>query len=285
MTGHPAGRSLATVQQELIRAAARLKASGVPNPSRDARRLMAAALEVEPDRLTLHMADPMSSKQQQRFDGFCAARAGREPISRILAERMFYGRQFKITPYVLDPRPETEMLVEVALADPFDTILDIGTGSGAIVLSILAERPNTYAIATDISADALKTASENAKTIGVADRVRFLRSDWYQTVTGRFDLIVSNPPYITALEIAELEPEVLDHEPRIALTDGADGLAAYREIARGALGHLVSGGRILVEISPTQAQAVTNIFRSAGLTDIRVYPDLDGRDRVVAVRT
>ena len=268
----------------LSRAAADLRAAGIPDPMRDARLLLAHALGVAPERLTLHLHDAADPKAAARFDDLIAARRQRRPLSHLTGRRLFWGRSFRVTPDVLDPRPETETLVALVLAAPFASVLDLGTGSGAIVLSLLADRPQARGTGTDISAAALAVARSNAAALGVDDRVDLILSDWWAQVTGRFDLVVSNPPYIAAAEMAALSPEVRDHEPHLALTPGGDGLDAYRAIAAQAPLHLAPGGRILVEIGPTQGPAVAALFADAGLHDIRLNPDMDGRDRVVAAR-
>ena len=275
---------MTTVREALSTGSRELQAAGIALPNRDARRLMAAALPVAADRLTLHLADRMDDAQSVRFNAFIARRVTREPVSHIVGERAFYGRQFQVTPDVLDPRPETETLVELALAEPFKKVLDLGTGSGCIAITLLAERPAAHGVGTDISDRAVLIAGQNAARQGVADRLILPLSEWYEDIGGRFDLIVSNPPYIAADEMAGLEPEVRDFEPRMALTDEADGLTAYRHIAAGALDHLKPGGRLMVEIGPTQARAVSAFFREVGLENVCVHPDLDGRDRVVAAR-
>jgi release factor glutamine methyltransferase len=189
-----------------------------------------------------------------------------------------------VTPDVLDPRPETETLVAAALAAPFARLLDLGTGSGALAVSLLAERPAATGLATDVSAAALDVARENAGRIGVADRLTLRQADWTEGLSGRFDLILSNPPYIPAAEIAGLAPEVRDWEPRGALTDGGDGLSAYRAIAAGAPRLLAPGGRLLVEIGAGQADVVAAIFTAAGLEEPSRHRDLDERVRCLASR-
>ncbi len=271
-----------TVGRAMQAAAAYLTRQGVPDAGRDVRYLMAAALGIGRDRLILHERDELGYEAEAAFDGFVAARSGREPVSRILGERLFFGRAFKVTPYVLDPRPETETLIEVALRAPFSEVLDLGTGSGCIALTLLAERPEATAIATDISPDALETAGVNAARLKVLGRVHFERSDWFESVGGSYDLIVSNPPYIHPDELRDLAPEVEHFDPKIALTDSLDGLSAYRRIAAQAPVHLAPGGRLIVEIGPTQGAAVSDLFRAAGLIDVVIHKDLDGRDRVVA---
>ncbi len=243
----------------------RLRRAGVDGA--DARRLWRLAEETGAD-----------------FEELVERRASREPFSHIAGYREFWTHRFRVTPDVLDPRAETETLVELALSEPFTKVLDLGTGSGCIVISLLAERPGAMGVGTDISERAVLIAGENAAAIGVADRLVLPLSDWFEDVGGTYDLIVSNPPYIAADEMAGLQPEVRDHEPRVALTDEEDGLQAYCAIASGAPDHLKPGGRLLVEIGPTQAQAVTALFLAAGLVDVTVHTDLGGRDRVVAAR-
>ena len=270
-----------SVQTVLTREARKLEAAGIDDALRDARRLMTAALEIGSDRLTLHVQEIIGADARRTFEAYCARRADREPVSRILGGRLFYGRWFKNAPYVLDPRPETECLIALALDRDFEAVLDIGTGSGCIALTLLAERPNSSAVATDISEQALEIAKKNADVLDVSARVSFGISNWFDAVTGQFDLIVSNPPYIHPDEIAGLAPEVAKRDPFIALSDGLDGLTAYREIATHALSHLTPGGRVLVEIGPTQGADVSALFSEAGLGNVAVHPDLDGRDRNV----
>ncbi|PTW50123.1 peptide chain release factor N(5)-glutamine methyltransferase [Rhodovulum kholense] len=266
----------------LAGAVARLRAAGIPDPQRDARRLLAHALEIAPGRLTLVLPEPVPPAAEARFAAALDRRAAREPVSHIVGLRTFWGRDFRVSRDVLDPRPETETLIEAALSAPYSNVLDLGTGSGCILLTLLLERPGTAGTGTDISAPALAVARENADRLG-CDRARFVLSDWDAAVEGRFDLVVSNPPYIAEAEMPGLAPD-LAFEPRGALTDGGDGLSAYRAIARAAPARLAPGGRLLVEIGPTQARAVSAIFAGAGLETVAIRPDLDGRDRVVEAR-
>ncbi|MDQ7263809.1 peptide chain release factor N(5)-glutamine methyltransferase [Paracoccus sp. PS-1] len=271
-----------TGAEALRQGAARLAAAGVPAAADDARLLLAHALELPRRHLAAALAAPLPPEALRRFDAALAARAARQPVSQILGRRAFWKHEFRVTRDTLDPRPETEALVEAALAEPFASVLDLGTGTGAILISLLAERPGARGLGTDISPAALELAQENAAKLGVC--ADFLESDWFASVSGEFDLIVSNPPYIALDEMADLSPEVREWEPRKALTDEADGLSAYRAIAAGAPAHLSPGGRLLVEIGPTQGAAVAALMREAGLTEARILPDLDGRDRVVAAR-
>ena len=203
------------------------------------------------------------------------------PVSHLIGEREFYGRRFKVSRDVLDPRPETESLIEAALAEPYERVLDLGVGSGCILVTLLAERQEATGLGVDISEAACLQASANAVLHRVEARADIQQSDWFEAVEGRFDLIVSNPPYIALEEMEGLSAEVRGHEPGIALTDGGDGLSAYRRIAAQAAAHLTSGGRVLVEIGPTQGQAVSALLEAAGLRGVAVLPDMDGRDRVV----
>lgn len=270
---------------EALRAAVPvLQAAGVADAARDARRLLAHAMGIAADRMNLHLADVPDAAQSAAFDAAIARRAGRQPVSQIIGQRDFYGRSFRVTADTLDPRPETECLIEAALAEPFSRVLDLGTGTGCILLTLLAERPLARGLAVDISDAALAVARDNAEALGLTARAGFRRSDWFSAVSGQFDLIVANPPYIAQAEMAALAPEVRDWEPHLALSAGADGLDAYRVIAAGAGAHLSAPGRILVEIGPTQRAAVTRLFGDAGFSDIVTLPDLDGRDRLVVAR-
>lgn len=270
-----------SVQAALNAGRDRLRAAGIEGAEKDARLLMAAALGLTPDRVILHLRDPLSEEVEFFYENALARRLAREPVSHILGGRWFYGRWFHVTADVLDPRPETEILIAQALRHPFKEVLDLGTGTGCILLSLLAERPGATGIGTDISPQALAIAEWNAAELNVGDRLALIESDWFSAVGGRFDLIVSNPPYIAVAEMAALAPDVRDYEPHGALTDGADGLSAYRAIAAAAPGHLTPGGRVLVEIGPSQGRAVSDLFAEAGLSEITVTPDFDGRDRVV----
>lgn len=268
----------------LAAAVPRLWAAGVEDAPRDARLLLAHALGVAPDRLALHIGDEMTAPQAQIFEEAVAARLARKPLSQITGRRLFWGRGFRVTADTLDPRPETETLVAEALAGGFSSVLDIGTGTGCILLTLLAERPGATGLGIDISAAALAVARENAAALDLSARAGFRQTSWLDGIAARFDLITSNPPYIAAAEMPALAPEVRDHEPHAALTDGADGLTAYRALAAQAPAALAPGGRLLVEIGPAQGRAVAALFAAAGLADIRILPDLDGRDRVVAAR-
>ncbi len=270
-----------TAAEALVSATARLRAAGVDNPARDARVLLAHAARIEASRVTLIAPEELQDDIEDRFNQLIALRVIRVPVSHLLGEREFYGRRFKVSGEVLDPRPETETLIETALAEPFASVLDLGVGSGCVLVTLLAERPSAVGVGVDITEAACLQASANAVLHRVERRAQIVQSDWFANVQDRFDLIVSNPPYISRAEMEALSPEVREHEPVEALTDGGDGLGAYRLIAAGARAALAPQGRLMVEIGPTQAEAVCALFTAAGLKRLRVVPDLDGRDRVV----
>jgi release factor glutamine methyltransferase len=270
---------------EAVRAAtARLAAAGVEGAARDARWLLADALGLAPDRLAARLDEPLAPEAAARFEAAVAARARRQPVAQITGRRAFWGRDFAVTPDVLDPRADTETLVALALAEPFGSVLDLGTGSGCLLVTLLAERPGATGTGSDLSEAALAVARANAARHGVADRAAFLHADWFAGIDGRFDLIVANPPYIAADEIADLEPEVRAWEPRSALTDGGDGLAAFRAIAAGTAAHLAPGGRLIVETGAGQGAAVAALLDAAGLESVACHADLEGRHRAVTAR-
>jgi release factor glutamine methyltransferase len=272
----------------LAKATRRLAEAAIPDPGRDARRLLAHVLKVPPGRLTLFLPEPVAREHALLFDAIIESRAAHVPVSHITGRRLFYGRDFLVTPEVLDPRPETEILIEAALAGPFSRVLDLGTGSGCILLTLLSEREGATGIGTDLSEEALEVAFWNRNALRLEARAALARGSWFGALgeddRERFDLIVSNPPYIALDEMDDLSPEVRDHEPRMALTDEGDGLTAYRRIAEGAASHLLPGGRLMVEIGPSQGGAVADLFRAVGLDEVTVITDLDGRDRVVVGR-
>lgn len=260
-------------------AIAQLKRAGLEGPERDARILLAHALQVPRHRLGDLLADPLEREAARRFETFIAARGRSQPVSQIIGRRAFWKHDFEVTPDTLDPRPDTEALIEAALEQPFRSVLDLGTGTGAILISLLAERPGVRGIGTDISQAALNVARRNAKRIGVD--AEFICSDWMSEITGEFELIVSNPPYIALSEMAGLSAEVRGWEPHQALTDGGDGLDAYRRIAATAAPHLTPGGRLVLEIGSQQAQDVAAILTAEGWAVAGLHHDLDGRDRVI----
>lgn len=274
----------------LIAARARLApVIGAEDAGREARMILGHATGLVPARLSVAAADPVPQEAQDRAEAMLARRMAREPLAQILGHWAFYGRDFTVTRDTLTPRPDTEALIDLALAQPWRRVLDLGTGTGAIAVTLLAERPEASGLASDISPAALDVARRNAARHGVAERLDLVQADWWagiaQAAPGRFDLVVSNPPYVSAADYAGLAPEITLWEPRGALTPGGDGLAAYRVIAQGLGAQLVPGGLCLVEIGADQGQAVAGLFDAAGLDDVTVHPDINGKPRVVAGRS
>ena len=272
----------------------RLTAAEVLGAARDLRKLLCKVIGSDDGIIRIDMKERMPPDQQEQFEALVLRRIAREPVSHLLDKREFYGRDFEVSRDVLDPRPDTETLIDSALGRVFNNVLDLGTGSGCIVITLVLEARQRFdfpvwGCGTDLSKDALHVAHRNRERHHAEGPVVLRQGDWFEPIVesdlGPFDLIVSNPPYIAADEMDGLEPEVRLYEPRIALTDEADGLTAYRKIVAGAPEHLIPGGRLMVEIGPTQAAAVSDMMRQAGLTRIEVIPDLDGRDRVVTGQT
>jgi len=264
----------------------RLKAAGIDSPAIDARLMLEAAADV--GRVDI-VSDPyreLTPDQAATFEDYLTRRAAREPVSHILGRKGFWKIMLGVTKDVLTPRPDTEVIVDSVLW-AFDqhrhfNILDLGVGSGAILLAILAERPNAKGLGVDISLEALAVARENAANLGLERQVALLRGDWTQGLGDEiFDLVVANPPYIPSKDIETLDPEVRDHEPRLALDGGADGLDAYRLLAPEILRVLKPDGVFAVEIGWDQSAAVEALFRAAGAEDVRTRKDLADRDRVV----
>jgi len=278
-----------TLVQAWTSARDRLKAAGIDQPVLDARVLVeAAASATRTDILT----DPyrvLDDEQVSTLDDYVERRIRRQPVSHIVGRKGFWKIMLGVTPDVLTPRPETEMLVGLALQsfEEFKsfTVLDLGVGSGAILLAILAERPAAKGLGVDVSEEALAVARDNAASLGLEGRAAFLRGDWTAGLgDGTFDLVVSNPPYIASEVIETLEPEVRDHEPRLALDGGPDGLDAYRALASEVLRVLRPGGTFALEIGHDQGPLVEALMQAAGAAEVRVIQDLAGKDRVVAGR-
>jgi release factor glutamine methyltransferase len=264
----------------------RLKAAGVDSPAIDARLMLEAAAGVTRVDIVSDPYRALTPEQVDVFDDYLSRRAAREPVSHILGRKGFWKIMLGVTKDVLTPRPDTEVIVDSVLA-AFEahrhfTILDLGVGSGAILLAILSERPNAKGLGVDISSEALAVARENAANLGLAKQVALLRGDWTEGLgDATFDVVVANPPYIPSSHIETLDPEVRDHEPRLALDGGADGLDAYRLLAPEILRVLKPDGVFAVEIGWDQSAAVEALFRAAGAEDVRTRKDLADRDRVV----
>ncbi len=275
-----------TLVQAWTRAKRRLEAAGIEGPVIDARLLVEAASGATRTEIITDPHRVLADAQEAALETYVARRAAREPVSHILGRKGFWKIMLSVTPQVLTPRPDTETVVERVLkAFPEGrafTVLDLGVGSGAILLSILAERPAAKGLGVDVSEEALAVARENAANLGLEGRTVLLRGDWTRGLgDASFDVVVSNPPYIPSREIETLEPEVRDHEPRLALDGGADGLDAYRLLAPEILRVLKPGGRFAVEIGFDQSQAVEALFREAGALNVETAKDLAERDRVV----
>ncbi|WP_091741686.1 peptide chain release factor N(5)-glutamine methyltransferase [Phenylobacterium immobile] len=267
-------------------AKSRLEAAGVPGPVIDARLLVEAAADATRADIVTDPHRPLTEAQSATLADYIDRRTRREPVSHILGRKGFWKIMLSVTPDVLTPRPDTETVVEVALRDFPEqaawSILDLGVGSGAIILSLLAERPAAKGLGIDVSEEALAVARENASNLGLASKLALLRGDWTAGLgDASFDLVVSNPPYIATDVIETLDPEVRDHEPRLALEGGADGLDAYRTLAPEILRVLKPMGRFVVEIGYDQKDAVESLFRAAGGSEVQTIRDLSDRDRVV----
>jgi release factor glutamine methyltransferase len=276
-----------TLVQAWTAARKRLEAAGLAGPVIDARLLVEAAAEATRADIVTDPHRPLTPEQEARLSDYVARRERREPVSHILGRKGFWKILLDVTPDVLTPRPDTETVVEVALREfpqhAAWTILDLGVGSGAILLSLLAERPAARGLGIDVSEEALAVARDNAAKLGLAGRLALLRGDWTEGLAdASFDLVVANPPYIATGVIDTLEPEVRDHEPRLALDGGPDGLAAYRVLAPEILRVLKPGGLFAVEIGYDQKEPVEALFREAGAFNLRTIKDLAERDRVVA---
>ena len=268
-------RDLLTLGQQ------KLKQADIDTAGRDARLLAAAAMDINTAQVTLKALDHVSKQQQDHFESMIEQRRSFKPVSRILGKRQFWNRWFEISPDVLDPRGDSEVLVNLALQQKADRILDLGTGSGILALTLLSEWPDSLAVGADICEKALLIAQRNAVQHEVSDRFQAQKSDWFEAISGQFDLIVSNPPYIGEDEIPHLDPDVRLYDPMIALSPGRDALLAYQNIASDAIGYLKPGGRLLVEIGFRQGEAVRALFASNGLKSIEIIQDLNGLDRVV----
>ena len=269
-------------QTALTHAGQRLLGAGIKEFRREARILLAFVVGLDPLQVSMRLEEVLNVEQSAKLEAALRSRVARVPMSHILGYRDFYEHRFIVTPDVLDPRPETEELVARALSAPFENVLDLGTGSGCIILSLLAENSSARGLAVDQSAQALEVARRNAEKLRLTDRLRFCRSDWCQELSAeQFDLIVSNPPYIHPAALKGLSPEV-HHEPISALTDNIDGLSHYATIAHQAHGFLAPEGRLLFEIGYDQGAAVAQILRKEGYRDIAILEDLDHRPRVVS---
>ena len=278
-----------SIAESLDRAERILTSSGIDQPRREAISLAVAAVKRDKAFVYAHPEYNLAPDESAAFDSFLARRSMREPLQYIVGVQEFYGLDFDVTRDVLIPRPETELLVERALEiikrDPTSSFCEVGIGSGCIAVSILHQAEAARATGLDVSADAIRVAERNAMRHGVTDRLTVLQSDVFDALgDDRFDLIVSNPPYIRRDQMASLEPEVRDFEPRSALTDEQDGLSIIRRIIAAAPDRLAPHGYLLLEIGFDQSEAVAQLF-DPSLWQTHVYvPDLQGIRRVISVR-
>jgi len=264
----------------------RLERAGLAGPVIDARLLVEAACEATRADIVTDPHRELSPEQERRLAEYLGRREHREPVSHILGRKGFWKIMLQVNGDVLTPRPDTETVVDAALKGFPEhaawSVLDLGVGSGAILLAILAERPAAKGLGVDVSEEALAVARDNAAALGLAGRLALMRGDWAVGLADdSFDLVVANPPYIASDVIATLEPEVSRYEPRLALDGGPDGLAAYRILAPEILRVLKPGGRFAVEIGYDQKTAVEALFRAAGAAALTTLRDLGDRDRVV----
>jgi release factor glutamine methyltransferase len=277
----PGATSLGTALTDL---ALRLSDAGVPEPRLDARLLLAHAAEVAPQTILLNPERALSSAARARLDALVRRRLDREPVSRILGRRAFWTLDLALSPATLDPRPDSETLIEAVLAALPDKtlsrrVLDLGTGTGCLLLALLSEWPAATGLGIDVAPDAIATAEGNARSAGVEARARFARGDWGTGLDGPYDVIVSNPPYIPTGTIANLMPEVARHDPLAALDGGPDGLAAYRRLAPDLARMLALEGLAVLEHGEGQADAVAEIMGGHGLVERGRRADLAGRQR------
>lgn len=284
----PPGATIAQTRRMLVAA---FTQAGIDSAAADARLLVGAALGLDHAGLTAHGETAPAAAEAERIEALAARRLAREPVARILGRQEFWSLPLDVTPAVLVPRPETETVVELAL-DHVATgglrsealrVLDIGTGSGALLLALLSELPNATGVATDLSIAALAVARRNARTLALAARADFVGTRYADALAGRFDLIVSNPPYVARGDIAGLAPEVRSYDPHLALDGGPDGLDSYRAIAADARRLLAPGGRLVLELGAGQATAVTGLVVAAGLVPCgAARADLAGVPRALA---
>jgi release factor glutamine methyltransferase len=266
----------------------RLDGAGIEAARREARLLLSAAWERPWGDFVGREEQPVTAEVAARFEHLLARRAAREPISRILGRREFWSLDFGLSAATLDPRADSETLIEAVLdelpsRDDAWSILDLGCGSGCLLLALLSELPNARGAGVDLSPEAVATASANAERHGLQRRARFLVADWDSGLAGRFDIVVSNPPYVPAAEIARLAPEVARHDPRLALDGGPDGLDSHRRLARVLPRRLVAGGIAVVEHGDDQGPAAEAIYQEAGLTLRKWRADLGGRRRCLVM--
>jgi len=278
-----------TVGAFLCRAGQVLRAAAIENPRQEARLLLGHAMGATTEALLRDPRAPVPPEAALRFRAAIEARLAATPVAHILGSQGFWTLDLAVSPETLIPRPDSETLVEAALdlfpdRDAPLRVLDLGTGTGCLLLAVLAERPNAFGIGVDLIPGAAALASANARGNGLAGRAAFLAGDWAASLSGRFDLVLSNPPYIESAAVAGLMPEVARHEPRSALDGGADGLDAYRHLVRILPGLLAPGGAAVLELGAGQRPAVATLGEAAGMTVAGWRADLGGIERALILR-
>ena len=272
------------LKEVLANTAIKLSGSGIEGAARDARILTAKALGTPISELSLKINEQVPEKIIADLEKLTLRRIDKEPISKILGKREFWGRSFSINKNVLDPRADTETLIEFVIEKPVKSVLELGTGSGAIAVTLACEWKHVHLTAVDISEDAISMAKINAEKFNVQNKIHFLKSDWFETVRGSFDLIISNPPYIGLIEKDEIAAEVVKYDPEIALFAGRDGLEAYKRIIPNLTKFLNPDGLVILETSASQSYQVKNMMNAVGFIDAKIVKDLSGKDRLVAAK-
>ena len=272
------------LQRVLADTAFKLSHSGIESAARDSRVLTAYALEVPISDLSLKINDKVSANILSKLEKLILRRINREPISKILGRREFWGRTFCINKNVLDPRGDTETLIDYVIEKPVKKVLELGTGSGVIAVTLACAWKEVQVTAVDISEDALLLAQINAEKFNVENKIQFLKSDWFENVEGIFDMIISNPPYIGWVEQDKISAEVKKYDPEIALFAGYDGFDAYKKIIPSLSKFLNKDGLVVLEIGASQSSQVKDIMSSSGFFDVEIVKDLSGKDRAVAAK-
>ena len=272
------------LKKVLANTANKLSESGIEGAARDARILTAYALQIPISELSLKINEQVSGEMTSKLEKLILRRTRREPISKILGRREFWGRTFSINENVLDPRGDTETLIEFVIEKPVKSVLELGTGSGAIAITLACEWKEVHVTAIDISKEALSLAKSNAEKFNVQNKIDFFKSDWFEAVKGSFDLIISNPPYIGLTEKDEISTEVIKYDPEISLFAGRDGLDAYRRIIPSLPKFLNPDGFVALETGASQSNQVRNMMNAVGFIDLKIVKDLSGKDRLVAAK-
>jgi release factor glutamine methyltransferase len=278
-----------TIGEILQAAAARLAEAGIERPQAEARLLLEATTGLSRAAVIGFPERTLGAVERDAFDAMVVRRCHHEPASRILGRREFWSLPFEVTPATLDPRPDSETLVSTVLGQLGDraarrSIVDLGTGTGCLMLALLSELPHATGTGVDLSAEAIEVAQRNAAAHGLSERTRFVVDDWARRVSDRFDIVISNPPYIRSAEIGQLAPEVADHDPRAALDGGTDGLDAYRALLPQAKRLLAPDGLIALEIGRGQGPAIRDLARGVGLHESGSASDLAGIERCLMFR-